>query len=79
MVGLCYRPLLVVVVVGDDEVLVRVLVGQICDTIRDSVRIKDVSSGDILEGRAIFLDDFLDFVDLYFDRGEGRGAGDRWW
>ena len=65
------------VVVGNDEVLVGVLVGRIRDTIRDSVRVKDVSSSDILEGGAIFLDDFL--VDLYFDRGEGRGAGDRWW
>ena len=73
------RSPLVVVVVEDNEVLVRVLEGRIRDAIRDSVRIKDVSSGDILEGGAIFLDDFLDLVDLYFDRGEGRGAGDRWW
>ena len=79
MVGLCYRSLLVVIVVGDDEVLVWVFVGRICDTIQDSVRVKDVSSGDILESRAVFLDDFLDLVDLYFDCGEGRGAGDRWW
>ena len=46
------------VVVGDDEVLVGVLVGRICDTIRDSVWIKDVRSSDILEGGTIFLDDF---------------------
>ena len=70
-------PPLVVVVVEDNETLVRVLKGRILDTIRDSVRVKDVCSSDILEGRAIFLDDFL--VDLYFNRGEGRGAGDRWW
>ena len=70
---------LVVVVVKDDEALVGVLEGQILDTIRDSVWVKNVSSGDVLEGRAIFLDDFLNLVDLYFDRGEGRGTGDRWW
>ena len=79
MVGFCYRPLLVVVVVGDDEILVRVFVGRVCDTIRDSVRVKDVSSRDVLEGGTIFLDDFCDLVDLYFNGGEGRGAGDRWW
>ena len=72
-------PPLVVVVVEDDETLVGVLEGRISDAIRDSVRVKDVSSSDVLEGRAIFLGDFLDLVDLYFDRGEGRGAGDRWW
>ena len=72
-------PPLVVVLVEDDEALVGVLEGRIRDTIRDSVRVKDVSSSDVLEGGAIFLGDFLDLVDLYFDRGEGRGAGDRWW
>ena len=71
------RSPLVVVVVEDDEALVGVFEGRISDTIRDSVRVKDVSSGDVLEGGAIFVDDFL--VDLYFDRGEGRGTGDRWW
>ena len=70
---------LVVVVVEDDETLVGVFEGRISDTIRDSVRVKDVSSSDVLEGGAIFLDNFCDLVDLYFDRGEGRGMGDRWW
>ena len=65
---------LVVVVVEDDEALVGVLEGRISNTIRDSVRVKDVSSSDVLEGRAIFLNDFLNLVDLYFDRGQGRGA-----
>ena len=70
---------LVVVVVEDDEALVGVLEGRIRDTVWDSVWVKDVSSCDILESGAVFLDDFLDLVDLYFDRGEGRGTGDRWW
>ena len=65
------------VVVEDDETLVGVLEGRIRDTIRDSVRVKDVSSSDVLEGGTVFFDDFP--VDLYFDCGEGRGAGDRWW
>ena len=64
---------------GDDEVLVGVLVGRICNTIRDSVRVKDVSSCDVLEGGAVFLDDFLNLVDLYFDRGQGCGTRDRGW
>ena len=71
-------PPLVVVVVEDDETLVGVLEGRILDTIWDSVRVKDVSSSDILDGGAIFLDGFLDLVGLYFDRGEGHGARD-WW
>ena len=61
------------VVVGDNEVLVGMLEGRILDTIRDSVWVKDVSS-DVLEGRAFFLDNFLNLVDLYCDRG--RGARD---
>ena len=71
-------PPLVVVLVEDDEALVGVLEGRILDAIRDSVWIKDVSSSNVLEGRAIFLDDFLVLVDLYFDCRQGRGAGD-WW
>ena len=67
------------VVVGDDKVLVGVLKGRILDTIRDSVRVKDVSSSDVLEGGAILLDDFLDLVNLYFDCGQGCGARDRGW
>ena len=67
------------VVVGDYEILVGVFDGRIHDTIRESVRVKNVSGSDIMEGRAIFLDDFLDLVDLYFDRGQGRGARDRGW
>ena len=67
------------VVVEDDKTLVGVLKGWILDTIQDSVRVKDASSSDVLEGGAIFLDDFLDLVNLYFDRRQGRGAGDRWW
>ena len=70
---------LVVVFVEDDEALVGVLEGRISDTIRDSVWVKDVSSSDVLEGGAIFLDDFLSLVDLYFDRGQGCGARDRGW
>ena len=60
------------VVVGNDEVLVGVFEGRIFDTIWDSIWVGDGSS-DIFENRMIFS--FL--VDLYFNRGQGRGTRDR--
>ena len=69
MANFRYWSPLVVVVVGDDEVLVGVLEGWIFDTIRDSVRVNNGSS-DVFENGMIFL--YL--VNLYFNQGQGRGV-----
>ena len=61
---------LVMVVVGDNEILVGVLRGQVPNAIRDGVRVKEVV-GDVFKGGAIFLFDFLGLFNLNFNRGKG--------
>ena len=75
MAYFCNQSPLIVVVVGDNEVLVGMLEGQILDTIWDSIWVNNDTS-DVFEGRVV---DFLDLVYLYFDHGQGCGARDGGW
>ena len=68
MEGFRSRSPLVVVVMGDYEVLVRVFVRRVFDTIRKSEWVNDLTSN-VLKGGTRVLNDFLSLFNLDFDRG----------
>jgi len=62
---------LVVVVVGDNKKLVGVFRGRVPNAIRDGIRVSEFAD-DVFKSGAAFLDDFLDLVNLDFNRGKRR-------